>query len=247
MTALMPSHGSNADVFVNGNVVSQYFSDLTMSLSRDKAEVSAFKNVFKAYVAGMSDNTVSLSGFFDPNIDAWLYTYMNQLTAYQNEWLWAPNGAQGSVAQGNEAFAVSGQSTKYEIKSAINAANTITAEVQQSQTGGGISHGYILSPWIHQSAGGSSTSYNGGGSTSNGGVLYVMTSNDTASLVVNLQDSADNTTFANVTGYTLSPTNTTIGSYRYPAVGTVPSGTIRQYTRVTWTGTGTFLAMFARL
>lgn len=247
MTALQPTHGSIADVIVNGIVVSQYFSDFTLSSTRDKAEVSAFKNTFKAYVAGLNDGVATFSGWHDPNIDAVLYAYMVQLTQVDNDWLWAPEGAEGSTAQGNQAFSLSGKSTKYEVKSAVNAANSISAEVQLSQTGGGIDHGYILSPWATQSAGGSSASYdNVGGSTTKGGVLIVHAFSDAASLDIQLQDSADNSTFANVTGYTVSPTNSVAGEYRYPAVGTVPSGTIRQYTRITWTGTGTFLAMFSR-
>lgn len=248
MTALAPTHGSVADVLVNGNVVSQYFDNFTMSATRDKAETSAFKATFKSYVAGLSDNVATFTGFLDPNIDLDLYTYMTQVTAYQNMWFYAPLGAQGSSAAGNIGYSVTGLSTKYEIKSAINAANTISAEVQTSQTGGGsLDRGVILSPWVTQGAAGTSASNNFGSvSSSNGGVLILHTFSDTASLVVTLQDSADNTTFANVGSYSITATNSTIAAYRYPAAGVVPTGTIRQYTRVSWTGTGTFLAMFSR-
>lgn len=247
MVALSPTHGSLADVLVNGNVVSQYFNDFGINPTRDKAEVSAFKSVFKSYVAGMIDSVASISGFYDPNIDTDLYTYLTQVTAYNNQWFYAPAGAQGSTTQNNTAFSITGATTKYEVKSATNSANSITAEVQLSQTGGGLDRGVILSPWITQVAGGNSASYDSGVvSTTNGGVLVVHAFSDVASLVINLQDSADNSTFANVTGYTLSPTNATIAAYRYPAAGVAPTGTIRRYTRITWTGTGTFLAMFSR-
>jgi hypothetical protein len=247
VTALEATHGSLADVLVNGNVVSQYFSDFTMSDTRDKSEVSAFKSTFKSYVAGLVDSTGTFSGFHDPNIDLDLYTYMTQLTAYQNMWFYAPEGATGSGAAGNVGYSISAESTKYEIKSAINSANTISAEVQMSATGGGIDRGIILSPYVTQSGTGHSTSNNfGSTSTTNGGVLTVHCFSDTSTLVVDLQDSADNSTFANVTGFQISPTDSTIASYRYPAAGVATSGTIRQYTRISWTGSGTFLAMFSR-
>jgi hypothetical protein len=251
MVALAASHGSLADIIVNGNVVSQYLNDWTQSGTREKAETSAFKQTFKSYVAGLGDAVVTFAGMFDSSvpgaIDPLVYSYLTSATTQDNQWLYAPLGAQGSGAFGNIAYGISGQSTKWEIKSALTAANTVSAEVQLDQAGGGIDRGYILSPWTTQGAGGNSSSIDSGVvSTTNGGVLIVHTFSDTASLVVNLQDSADNSTFANVTGYTLSPTNSTIAAYRYPAAGTAPSGTIRRYTRVTWTGTGTFLAMFSR-
>lgn len=247
MTALMPTHGSVADAFVNGNVVSQYFTDWTQGGTRDKAEVSAFKSVFKAYVAGMIDATVALTGWYDPNIDTELYNWFVATTNVDNNWFWAPAGAQGAGAAGNIGYSITGFSTKYEVKSDIKSANSITAEIQLDQDGGGLDRGNVLSPWVTQSAGGTSSSVDSGVvSTANGGVLVVQAFSDTASLVVNLQDSADNTTFANVTGYTLSPANATAAAYRFPAAGVTPTGTIRRYTRVTWTGTGTFLAFFSR-
>lgn len=251
MTALNATHGSNADVFTNGLVMSQYFNEFSQSASRDKAETSAFKQMFKSYVAGLGDNVLAFGGLYDASNntaeDAVLYSYLTQVTSTDNVWFYAPAGAQGSSAAGNIGYSVTGIQTKYEIKSNLQSANSITAEVQMDQGGGGLDRGYVYSPWATQSAGGSSISINGGAQSTNGGVLVVHASNDTASLVVNLQDSADNTTWANVTGYTVSPANTTAAPYRYPAANTVPGQlTIRQYTRITWTGTGTFLAFFSR-
>lgn len=247
MVALSATHGSVADVLVNGNVVSQYFDNFAMAATRDKAETSGFKQLFKSYVAGLIDNVATFSGFYDPNIDLDLYTYLTQLTNYNNQWIYAPQGAQGSSAFGLNAYSVTGSSVKYEVKSAINSANAVSAEVQMSQSGGGLDRGPIYHPWMTEAAGGNTASIDSGvTSTANGGVLIVHTFSDTASLVVTLQDSADNSTFANVTGYTLSPTNATIAAYRFPAAGVTPTGTVRRYTRMTWTGTGTFLAMFSR-
>lgn len=248
MSALQASHGSNADVIVNGNVVSQYFNDATVSHNRDKAETSAFKQQFKSYVGGLIDSTASFAGMLDNNIDGILYGFMIQVTGSNaNYWASAPAGFQGSSAFGNAITSYTGQSTKYETKSAINSANTISAEVQMSQNSGGVDRGFVYHPWQTESAGGNTSSIDfGATSSANGGVLIVHTFSDTASLVVNLQDSADNSTFANVTGYSITATNSTIAAYRYPAAGTTPSGTIRRYTRLTWTGTGTFLGMFSR-
>lgn len=250
MTALLASHGSNTDVLVNGLVVSQYFNQADPSLTRDKAETSAFKQLFKSYVAGLADGVVAIAGMYDASNttaeDPLLYGFLTQVTTNDNYWIHAPLGATGAGAFGNPAKSIAGIATKYEIKSALNSANMIAAEVQLDNTGGGLDNGLILSPWVTQGSGGTGSSVNNGAATTNGGVLIVHAFSDTASLVVNLQDSADNSSFANVTGFTISPTNATAAAYRFPAAGVTPSGTIRQYTRVTWTGTGTFLALFSR-
>lgn len=251
MTALAATHGSNADVLVNGLVMSQYFSEFSNAATRDKAETSAFKQQWKSYVAGLGDNVMSFGGLYDASNstaeDAVLSAQMYAVTAVDNTWFYCPTGAQGSSAAGAVGYSVTGISTKYEIKSSLQSANSITAEVQMDQGGGGLDRGFVYSPWVTQGAGGNSNSINNGAASSNGGVLIVHASSDTASLVVNLQDSADNSTWANVTGYTVSPVNATAAAYRYPAANVVPGQlTIRQYTRITWTGTGTFLAFFSR-
>jgi hypothetical protein len=256
VTALQATHGSGSDCFVNGNVVTQYFNSASLGATRDKAESSAFKSPFKSYVAGMSDVAVEFGGMYDPVIDGMVYQQLTNITSGVNTnlWLWVPEGAgstvagntQGAAAFGNPGWSVTGQTVKYTPKGGINEANTITASVQLSQDGGGIDRGVIYVPWQSNAAGSSSSINYGSTNSTNGGALVVHCFSDVASLVVNLQDSADNATWANVTGYTLSPTNATIGGYRYPAYGVTPSQTIRQYTRVTWTGSGTFVAFFSR-
>ena len=250
MTALIASHGSNTDVLANGLILSQYFNQFDPSLTRDKAEASAFKQTFKSYVAGLVDGVVAIAGLFDSSVasasDPQLYNFLVQVTYLDNNWVYAPLGAQGASAFGNPANSITGISTKYEIKSALNSANLIAAEVQMDNTGGGYDKGLLLSPWVTQGVPGTGSSINNGAATTNGAVLVVHAFSDTSSLVINLQDSADNSSFANVSGFTISPTNATAAAYRYPAAGTAPSGTIRQYTRITWTGTGTFLALLSR-
>jgi hypothetical protein len=250
VTALNAVHGSNTDVLVNGLVVSQYFNDISPSLSRDKAESSAFKQLFKSYVAGLVDGTVAIAGLFDSSntsaSDSLLYGFLVQATSTDNNWIHAPLGAAGAGAFGNPINSITGISTKYEIKSALTTANLITAEVQLDNTGGGFDKGLILSPWVTQGSGGTGASINNGAASTNGGVFVVHAFSDAASLVVTLQDSADNATFANVTGFVITTTNSVAAAYRFPAAGVSPSGTIRQYTRITWTGSGTFLALLSR-
>jgi hypothetical protein len=248
MTALNPTHGSVADVLVNGYVVSQYLNDMAWAGARDKAETTAFKSTNKAYVGGVMDSTAAFSGMFDgSNTSAIDSLLQPALSAGDQFWFYAAGGCQGAAAFGNVGLSIGGFCDKYEIKSAIADANRITANVQTDGNGGGTDRGFVYAPYATQAAPGNTASLDFGSvSTTNGGVLVVHTANDTASLVVSLFDSADNSTFAAVSGYTVSPANATTAAYRYPAVGVTPTGTVRRYTRINWTGTGTFMAFFSR-
>lgn len=136
MTALQPTHGSVADFELGttgspgtGVVVSQYMADVTFTTQRDKAEVSAFKNLFKAYVAGLIDLTIAFNGTADPNIDAQLYGLLT-LQAPAIQYIYYPEGI--NVGSGTSVWTGTGFIDKVEWKSAINAAYTFSASFQGS-------------------------------------------------------------------------------------------------------------------
>jgi hypothetical protein len=138
MTALQPTHGSIADFELGttgspltGFVVSQYINDVTFSIQRDKAEVSAFKNVFKAYVAGLCDLTLALAGPADQNIDAQLYGLLI-LTTPSIQYIYYPEGI--SVGSGTSVFTGTGFIDKVELKTAVNSAYGFTASFQSNGT-----------------------------------------------------------------------------------------------------------------
>lgn len=139
MTALAASHGSRADFLIGTSgspsvpvAITQYLSDATQTMTRDKAEVSAFKNLFKAYVAGLIDLVIPLSGSADVNIDGQLYNLLIMTGAGSAiEYQYAPLGV-GTT--GSALWTGFGFVAKYEQKSAINGAYTFTAEFQGSGT-----------------------------------------------------------------------------------------------------------------
>lgn len=138
MTALQPSHGSVADFEIGttgtpltGVVISQYVSDVTFSIQRDKAEVSAFHNVFKAYVAGLCDLTLAFNGSGDQNIDAQLFGLLI-LTNPSIQYIYYPEGI--NVGSGTSVFTGTGFIDKVELKTAVNSAYTFSANFQNSGT-----------------------------------------------------------------------------------------------------------------
>tara|TARA_R100000278_G_scaffold35872_2_gene32258 strand:+ start:5844 stop:6251 length:408 start_codon:yes stop_codon:yes gene_type:complete len=52
--------------------ISNVLTDVAVSRSADVAEVSAFSNSSKAYVAGLKDATITISGSFDATVDGYL-------------------------------------------------------------------------------------------------------------------------------------------------------------------------------
>lgn len=139
MTALQASHGSRADFYLGtsgapgtGVAITQYLTDATQTMTRDKAETSAFKNLFKAYVAGLIDLVIPLSGSGDVNIDGQLYGLLTMTGAGSAiQYQYAPLGV-GTT--GSALWTGFGFISKYEQKSAINAAYTFSAEFQGSGT-----------------------------------------------------------------------------------------------------------------
>jgi hypothetical protein len=136
MTALQPTHGSIADFELGtvgspgtGVVISQYISDVTFSIARDKAEVSAFKDVFKAYVAGLCDLTISFNGTADLNIDPQLYGLL-VMTTPSIQYIYYPEGI--DVGSGTTVFTGTGFLDKVEWKTAVNSAYTFSATFQNS-------------------------------------------------------------------------------------------------------------------
>lgn len=137
MTALSASHGSRADFYIGtsgspgtGVAISQYLTDVGLPFQRDKAETSAFKNLFKAYVAGLIDLAIPFNGIADVNIDGQLYNLLIMSGAGSAiQFQYAPLGV-GTT--GSALWTGFGFLDKYESKSAINGAYTFQANFQSS-------------------------------------------------------------------------------------------------------------------
>lgn len=140
MTALAATHGSVADFELGtsgspgtGVVVSQYMDDVTFAMARDKAETSAFKQLFKSYVAGLIDLTIAFNGIADQNIDGQLYNLLIMAGAGNAiQYIYYPEGI--SPGSGTAFWTGLGFVDKLELKSAINSAYVFSANFQASGT-----------------------------------------------------------------------------------------------------------------
>lgn len=64
------THGSNSYISVDGSDISAYVDNVDHGRTVDTAEVSAFGDDEKAFIAGLEDGSFSLSGHWDPSADA---------------------------------------------------------------------------------------------------------------------------------------------------------------------------------
>lgn len=137
MVALSPSHGSRADFYIGtsgtpgtGVAISQYVDTASQTFTRDKAEVSTFKALFKAYVAGLIDLVLPINGPADVNITGQLYgLFIMSGAGSAIQYQYAPVGV-GTT--GTPLWTGYGFLTKYEEKTDLKGAWVWTGEFQAS-------------------------------------------------------------------------------------------------------------------
>lgn len=83
---MAPKHGKNAELWLDGVDVSQFFSDLSLDIDVDTADTSTFKASWKTFIEGDASTKVTAKGFYDKVNDAQLATFLRNggsvLTAF---------------------------------------------------------------------------------------------------------------------------------------------------------------------
>ena len=225
------NHGSKARALLNGFDVSAYLSSMAMAGSMETADVSVMGNTAKQFVTGLMAASITFDGKFDPAEDVVLAAAMSAGASY-DELLYFPSGY-GTI--GNSVYGFEGFNTAYNIDTSVSDAAKWTGTLESTT---GFERGALLHPYQAEVAGGNSTGFDQTTvSTTNGGVGFLNASAG-ATLIVKIQDSADNSAFADILTFS---TLSAAGAQR-----SVIAGTVRRYVRCLWTGTGTFAASFVR-
>lgn len=97
-----------------------------LARSVDAAEVTAFGNQDKAYIAGLRDATIPVSGFADPTVDGYFAGILGWSTPVAWE-LYPMGSATGKIKYNGSAIL-----TRYESAPAVGDAVKITGELQNS-------------------------------------------------------------------------------------------------------------------
>lgn len=225
-------HGSKARVFLNGYDLSTDTKSLSFALAVDTAESSTLGTTAKTYVVGLNDATLSLEGIFNGAVDTADDIIRVALASVAvDNYTYFMQG----FALGNPGYGFAAHTTSYEASADIGDVSQWSLEGQSNT---GTEPLRLYHDYVAEAAGGQTGSVdNTLVQTILGGVGYLHASTG-AALVVKVQDSADNTTFADILTF-----NTVAGR---TSERRVIAGTVRRYTRVLWTGTGTFAVAFGR-
>ena len=104
--------------------ISNVLTDVAVSRTADVAEVSAFSNSSKAYVAGLKDATITISGSFDATVDG----YLSGILGAEGSFEFFPIGTTG----GNPKASGEAICTSYDRTPDVGGAVTFTAAFQVS-------------------------------------------------------------------------------------------------------------------
>lgn len=130
------SHGKGAAFSLDNAAgtltdISTYLEDVSFPQSAEPAETTTFQSTgsAKTYVIGLKDTTVSLSGRFDPTIDALI---SGVIVAQENGTLPTASFAFGPAGSAASAIKYSGEAlvTSYDISTPVGDVITFTAELQ---------------------------------------------------------------------------------------------------------------------
>ncbi len=234
-------HGKNTVVFVNGSNLSPYFNDSSVSQDVETAETTTFGDSAKTYITGLRDGTMSADGMFDGSllaIDAVLSGIIGSTAA--DVVTMAPEG----VTAGSPCYSASARETSYEVSSPV--ADVVSASMEVQATAG-VDRGLILAGNTAVTAASNSASIDNSASTADGVVGYVHVTANTrdGSTSLSVQDSADDSTFADLVSFT-GVSATTIGGERVAVAGTVERYVRTQITPGGSSGSITYTMAFAR-
>lgn len=225
-------HGKDADILVGKYDLSPYVNEVSTSMAIDTAETSTLGTNAKTYITGQNDATISTSGLFDGDanaIDAIFTDIIDNdltptITVFQD----------GGFTVGSRCQLATAKQTTYDIGIPVGDVVTLNGEFQVTN---GIRSGVVLFGQATQSTTSNGTSVDNTASTALGATanLHVTANARTATTVVKVQHSADNSTWADLITFA------TVAISTKTSETVSVSGTVNRYLRAQTTiasGTG---------
>jgi hypothetical protein len=235
-------HGKNTVVLFNATNMSGFLKEASTSNSVETADVTAFGASAKAYIVGLKDGTVSLTGMFDGTAGATDPIFQAALGGSTGVLSVFPSGS----SIGSRGITAAFHETSYNLSSPVGDVVSASAEVQAT---GGVDGAVSLHALGAETSTGTTTSHDGAASSSNGGsaVLHVTANDRDDSTTIKIQHSADNSTWADLATFSVVSTSSTT----YEQVIVASGSTVNRYLRASHTlagssGSITYQASFAR-
>lgn len=111
--------------------ISSYIQDVGFSRSIDMGEVTALGNSAKAYITGLQDASISVSGKFDSTIDANIQTAITNLQNGSIASLnWEYKANSGATAVTNPKYSGTALIKSYEVKAGVADVVAFSLELQ---------------------------------------------------------------------------------------------------------------------
>lgn len=219
-------HGSRARVWFNSLDASAYLHSATLDASTATGDATTFATApNKVYTVGQKDRQFSAEGYYDPGQT----TLEGALGVDTGVLTFCPGGA-GAI--GDLAWLSTLIGIDY--APSDNIGDTV-AFAWSGQTTGPTAFGYVLHRLLEDTNTTTGASRDDGAATSTGWVAHVhCTLVDGGSWVIKLQDSADNSSWGDVTGGAFTAL-TAAGSQRLVSAA---GATLRRYVRYVATRTG---------
>lgn len=224
-------HGRRCDLFVGAERLQGFYKSADLSVDVDSAETSVFGLTYKTFLTGQGSAKVELSGLYDVT-----------LTSRHTALFASPEVATigpGGLVLADRAWLLSAHTVNYAESAAVgDAVMTSLSLMSDARVG----FGYAMSTAGAAAVGTGTTNGTGVDNTTVTlanpqwvlDVHVTAVSGTSPTLVVKIQDSADNVSFADVAGIT---TATLTGTGATRVTGT--TATLRRYWRVVHTVAGT--------
>lgn len=215
----MAIHGRNTTVLWNSTVMSGYLNQTDFEVSVDTSDVTTYGKGWKEFIPGLLDSTTGFQGFYDAAagtvVEAALATDAGVLT-------YCPDGG---TAVGGRARLISMTTANYSESSPVGDVVTFAWDVQSESTTG---FGQVLHP-MGAETNVTGSSKDDGAATSTGWVLHIhVTAVSAGTWTMTLQDSADNSSWSDVTGAVFTGiTGATSGRLR----SSTSTAQVRRYVR----------------
>lgn len=235
-------HGKNTAVLLGAVDLSPYLNSADLATEMAVADTTTYGATWRAGLPGHAGATVDVGGFYDPtelSLQAFMLAQLPGVLTY------CPAGA---LAIGDRARLVEAYDLSYSESAPVGGIVAVAASFQAEATVGFGQVLHVLSADTDTTTG---ASKNDGAATSTGWTahLHVEAVTD-GSWVVKLEDSANNSDWADVTGGTFTAaTDATAQRLR----GATDTTTLRRYVRYVATRTGgadtdsiTFLLAYSR-
>tara|TARA_R100000808_G_scaffold1997_4_gene8484 strand:+ start:5121 stop:5846 length:726 start_codon:yes stop_codon:yes gene_type:complete len=223
--------GLNVRLFVMGNDLSGDANALDgAGYTQETLETTALESAAASRITGLVDGSLSVNGYFDNasnKIHATLTSNSGKLPSADQVVL-APMGS----AVGSPMCGISAKEADYNVSRGTGSAMTVTSTFTGNGVGG--EFGVMLTAFddTHSSAT-NGTAVDNSASSASGGAGYLQgISLASGSVVIKIQHSADNSSWADLITYS------SLGTSGVPtAVRTEVTGTVNRYLRVASTGT----------